>query len=169
MMQIQRTQAPCLKLAPVGNKVGVQMPHKAAFTAARKSVVRNPRHAASMIKAVAQEPAAAIPSPSQGEVRLVNYLYNGHSQSLLISIVVHCLQNEWYALVASADFYFNDVQNEALAEQLRELKRYYEEQNREIDFFFVSKPDWLNKYPDVAKRVNGHPVALVSTDKQWIT
>ena len=27
----------------------------------------------------------------------------------------------WYACCASADFFFNDIQNEALAEQLREL------------------------------------------------
>lgn len=75
---------------------------------------------------------------------------------------------EWYACVACADFYFNDVQNEALAEQLRELRRYYEEQNREIDFFFVCEPEWLNKFPE-AKAVRKPAVALVSTDKTWIT
>lgn len=79
------------------------------------------------------------------------------------------LQNEWYGLVASADFYFNSVQQEALAEQLRELKRYYEEKGREIDFFFVSEPAWLEKFPSDAKRVARPCVALVSTDKAWIT
>ena len=33
------------------------------------------------------------------------------------------VQKEWYALLANAEFYFNDVQNEAMAEQLREKKR----------------------------------------------
>jgi hypothetical protein len=75
---------------------------------------------------------------------------------------------EWYACVARADFFFDDVQNEALAEQLRELKRYYEEQNREIDFFFVCEPQWLDKFPE-SKRVQKPAVALVSTDKTWIT
>lgn len=70
--------------------------------------------------------------------------------------------------MASADWYFNDVQNEALAEQLRELKRYYEENGREQDFFFVCEPEWLNKFPE-AKKVQKPAVALVSTDKQWIT
>lgn len=78
------------------------------------------------------------------------------------------LQPEWYALVARAEFFFNDVQNEALAEQLRELKRYYEENGRQLDFFFVSEPAWLANFPE-AKAVKRPAVALVSTDKQWIT
>jgi hypothetical protein len=41
---------------------------------------------------------------------------------------VAVLQETWYALVANATFMFNDVQNEALAEQLREKKRFYNEQ-----------------------------------------
>lgn len=75
---------------------------------------------------------------------------------------------EWFACVARADFFFNDVQNEALAEQLRELKRYYEENDREQDFFFVCEPEWLNKFPEASK-VKKPAVALVSTDKTWIT
>lgn len=75
---------------------------------------------------------------------------------------------EWYACVARAEFFFNDVQNEALAEQLRELKRYYEENDREQDFFFVCEPEWLNRFPE-AKSVKKPAVALVSTDKTWIT
>lgn len=78
------------------------------------------------------------------------------------------LQPEWFALVARAEFFFNDVQNEALAEQLRELKRYYEENGRPLDFFFVSEPAWLAKYQE-AVSVKRPCVALVSTDKQWIT
>jgi hypothetical protein len=77
-------------------------------------------------------------------------------------------QPEWFALVARADFFFNDVQNEALAEQLRELKRYYEEIDRTLDFFFVSEPEWLSNFPE-AKAVKRPSVALISTDKTWIT
>lgn len=80
-----------------------------------------------------------------------------------------CLQPEWYALVANAEFFFNDVQNEALAEQLRELKRYYEEIGRELDFFFVSEPAWLADFPTEGKSVRRPCAALISTDKQWIT
>lgn len=43
---------------------------------------------------------------------------------------VYVTQETWYALVANANFMFNDVQNEALAEQLREKKRFYGEQVR---------------------------------------
>ena len=72
--------------------------------------------------------------------------------------------------MSSAEFYFNDVQNEALAEQLRELRRYYAEQEREVDFFFVCEPAWLEqKFPAEAKKVRRPAIALISTDKIWIT
>lgn len=77
---------------------------------------------------------------------------------------------DWYACVANADFFFNDVQNEALAEQLRERNRFYQEQGRELDFFFACEPAWLDeKFPAEAKKVRRPAVALVSTDKEWIT
>lgn len=64
----------------------------------------------------------------------------------------------------------HDVQNEALAEQLRERKRLFSEQDRKLDFFLVSEPTWLEaRYPEEAKRVRRPCVALVSTDKIWIT
>lgn len=83
-------------------------------------------------------------------------------------IFIYNMQPEWYACVARADFFFNDVQNEALAEQLRELKRYYDENDREQDFFFVCEPEWLNRFPE-SKNVQKPAVALVSTDKTWMT
>lgn len=80
------------------------------------------------------------------------------------------MQPDWYALVASADFYFNDVQNEALAEQLRERVRFYGEQGRENDIFFACEPAWLKeRFSEQAKKVKGTAVALLSTDKQWMT
>lgn len=77
---------------------------------------------------------------------------------------------EWYALVANAEFMLNDVQNEPLAEQLRERTRFFEEQNREVDFYLVPEPVWLDeKFPEKAKLIGRPCIALVSTDKVWIT
>lgn len=80
------------------------------------------------------------------------------------------MQASWYALVANQQFFFNDVQNESLAEQLRERVRFYKEQGMEQDFFFVPDPVWLEQQlGDKAKQVKRPCVALVSTDKSWIT
>ncbi|GAX86126.1 hypothetical protein CEUSTIGMA_g13539.t1 [Chlamydomonas eustigma] len=77
---------------------------------------------------------------------------------------------QYYALVANADFFFNDVQNESLAEQLRERVRFFKEIGREIDFWFIPEPVWLDsKYSAEAKMVRRPCVALVSTDQTWIT
>ena len=71
--------------------------------------------------------------------------------------------------MANAEFYCNDPQNESLAEQLRERVRYYKEQNREMDFYLVPNPAWLDaKFPAQGKQVKRPCMALVSTDKQWI-
>ena len=80
------------------------------------------------------------------------------------------VQANWYALVANAEFMLHDVQNEAFAEQLRERVRLFGEKNRKLDFFLVSEPTWLDaQFPQEAKRVGRPCVALVSTDKIWIT
>lgn len=77
---------------------------------------------------------------------------------------------EWVALVANAEFFCNDPQNEPLAEQLRERVRYFKEQNREIDFYLVPNPKWLDdKYAAQGKQVRRPCMALVSPDKTWIT
>eukprot|EP00882_Tetradesmus_deserticola_P004462 GHRQ01004707.1.p1 GENE.GHRQ01004707.1~~GHRQ01004707.1.p1 ORF type:complete len:211 (+),score=90.42 GHRQ01004707.1:121-753(+) len=77
---------------------------------------------------------------------------------------------QWYGLVANAEFFCNDVQNEAMAEQLRERVRYFKEQGREQDFFLVANPTWLDaKFPEQAKQVKRPCMALVSSDKQWVT
>ncbi|EIE18275.1 hypothetical protein COCSUDRAFT_60467 [Coccomyxa subellipsoidea C-169] len=78
--------------------------------------------------------------------------------------------SKWYALVANAEFMLHDVQNEAFAEQLRERVRLFGEKERKQDFFLVCEPTWLDKqFPQEAKRVGRPCVALVSTDKIWIT
>jgi len=72
-------------------------------------------------------------------------------------------------VVANAEFFFNDPQNESLAEQLRERVRFFKEINREIDFYIVPEPKWLDqKYPEQAKMVKRPCAAIVSSDKQWI-
>ncbi|KXZ49840.1 hypothetical protein GPECTOR_19g291 [Gonium pectorale] len=77
---------------------------------------------------------------------------------------------EWSALVCNSDFFFNDPQNESIAEQLRERVRFYKEQNRDTDFYLVADPKWLDaKFPELGKQVKRPCVALVSTDKTWIT
>jgi len=77
-------------------------------------------------------------------------------------------QKQWSALVASAEFFFNDVQNEAFAEQLRERVRFFGEQDREIDFFFVPEPAWLQAKVEKADRIRRPAVALISSDKVWM-
>ena len=80
------------------------------------------------------------------------------------------MQTGWYAVVANAEFMLHDVQNEAFAEQLRERRRLLLERDTEVNFFLVSEPAWLDElFPDQAKQVGRPCVALVSTDKQWIT
>jgi hypothetical protein len=49
-------------------------------------------------------------------------------------------------------------------------RRYFQEQGRELDFFLVANPTWLDaKFPAQAKQVKRPCMALVSSDKQWIT
>ena len=79
------------------------------------------------------------------------------------------VQATWYACIANAEFMLNDVQNESFAEQLRERKRLFAEKDKELDFFLVSEPTWLDeKFPAEAKRVGRPCVALVSPDKIWM-
>ena len=64
----------------------------------------------------------------------------------------------------------HDVQNESFAEQLREKRRLYQEQGRDIDFFLVSEPAWLDESRvKGASRVRRPSLAVVSQDKSWIT
>lgn len=102
----------------------------------------------------------------QGEIKL--YCASGHPR--LPHPTPQPCQGDWYALVASAEFFFRGAQNEALPEQLRELKRYYDEKGRGQDFYIVSQPHWLDaKFPNEAKKVRRPAAALISTDKAWIT
>ena len=72
--------------------------------------------------------------------------------------------------MANSDFMLHDVQNESFAEQLRERRRLFQEQNKEMDFFLVPDPKWLDtNFAAEGKRVRRPCVALVSPDKIWIT
>lgn len=79
-------------------------------------------------------------------------------------------QETWYAVVANSDFMLHDVQNESFAEQLRERRRMFAETSKDINFFLVPEPAWLDsKFPKEGKRVGRPSLAVVSPDKQWIT
>jgi len=79
-------------------------------------------------------------------------------------------KQRWVAVVANAEFFVSDPQNESFAEVLRERVRYFGEQGRKRDFFFVPNPAWLDaQFPEQAKQVRRPCLALVSTDDRWMT
>lgn len=49
-----------------------------------------------------------------------------------------------------------------------EKRRMYEERNKEQDFWLLVEPKFLDKFPNVTKRLKRPAVALVSTDAKWI-
>ena len=64
----------------------------------------------------------------------------------------------------------NDVQNESMAEQLRERVRFFREIGRDVDFYLVPNPTWLDTtFAAQGKQVQRPCIALVSTDAVWIT
>ena len=89
---------------------------------------------------------------------------------LLLSTPKTPKQVKWYAVVANAQFMLHDVQNEAFPEQLRERKRLFGDKGKELDFFLVCEPAWLDgDFAAEAKRIGRPAVALISTDATWIT
>ncbi|PRW60984.1 hypothetical protein C2E21_0507 [Chlorella sorokiniana] len=77
---------------------------------------------------------------------------------------------DWIALIASADFFFNDSQNESMAENLRERVRYLAEKGEEVEMLFVCEPAWLEKlFPAEAAKCRRPAVALVCPDRSWMT
>merc|ERR1712060_17223 len=78
-------------------------------------------------------------------------------------------KKEWSAVIANADFFFNEIQNESFAEQLRERARFYDEKGLERDFWIVPNPVWINEeLLTKAKFIRRPCVALVSTNPKWI-
>nr|ABK21643.1 unknown [Picea sitchensis]ABK22348.1 unknown [Picea sitchensis]ABK26457.1 unknown [Picea sitchensis]ACN39790.1 unknown [Picea sitchensis] len=76
-------------------------------------------------------------------------------------------RTKYHYLVANAKFMLDEEEhfNELMCERLRN----YGERNKEVDFWLVIEPKFLDKFPDVTKRLRRPAVALVSTNGTWIT
>ncbi|KAA0033541.1 hypothetical protein IC582_026541 [Cucumis melo] len=74
---------------------------------------------------------------------------------------------KYYFLVANAKFMLDE--EEHFKELLFERLRNYGERNKEQDFWLVIEPKFLDKFPNITKRLRRPAVALVSTDSTWIT
>ncbi|KAM7256229.1 hypothetical protein ACFE04_011970 [Oxalis oulophora] len=75
--------------------------------------------------------------------------------------------NKYHFVVANAKFMLDE--EEHFKELLYERLRYFGERNRDQDFWLVIEPKFLDKFPDITKRLGRPAVALVSTDATWIT
>ncbi|RLN38876.1 uncharacterized protein C2845_PM01G14000 [Panicum miliaceum] len=73
----------------------------------------------------------------------------------------------YYFLVANAKFMLDE--EEHFQEQLAEKLRNYAERDKERDFWLVIEPKFLDRFPNITKRLKRPAVALVSTDGNWIT
>lgn len=74
---------------------------------------------------------------------------------------------KYYFVVANAKFMLDE--EEHFKELLYEKLRLYGERNKEQDFWLVVEPKFLDKFPDITKRLKRPAAALVSTDRPWIT
>ncbi|EEF35960.1 uncharacterized protein LOC8286044 [Ricinus communis] len=75
--------------------------------------------------------------------------------------------NKYFFVVANAKFMLDE--EEHFQEQLFERLRYYGERNKEQDFWLVIEPKFLDKFPNITRRLKRPAVALVSTNGPWIT
>ena len=69
--------------------------------------------------------------------------------------------------MANAKFMLDE--EEHFQELMRERLRHFGERNREQDFWLAIEPEFLDKFPNISKRLKRPAVALVSTDELWIT
>eukprot|EP00268_Persea_americana_P026034 TRINITY_DN25406_c0_g1_i1.p1 TRINITY_DN25406_c0_g1~~TRINITY_DN25406_c0_g1_i1.p1 ORF type:complete len:237 (-),score=42.49 TRINITY_DN25406_c0_g1_i1:1343-2005(-) len=74
---------------------------------------------------------------------------------------------KYYFVVANAKFMLDE--EEHFKELMSERIRLYGERNREQDFWLVIEPKFLDKFPNITKRLKRPAVALVSTNGPWIT
>lgn len=74
---------------------------------------------------------------------------------------------KYYFVVANAKFMLDE--EEHFKELLFERLRLYGERNKEQDFWLVVEPKFLDKFPNITKRLKRPAVALVSTNGPWIT
>jgi hypothetical protein len=75
----------------------------------------------------------------------------------------------YYYLVASEKFLTSDTEN--LHEILDEKHRDYKEKNKEIDFWFIKQPAFLEapELKEIKAKCPQPAAAVVSLNKQWIT
>lgn len=76
-------------------------------------------------------------------------------------------KKKYYFLVANAKFMLDE--EEHFQEQLFERLRLFGERDKEQDFWLVIEPKFLDKFPNITKRLKRPAVALVSTNGPWIT
>ena len=76
--------------------------------------------------------------------------------------------DKYYFVAASEKFLTIE---EPLEEILKERKRNYKENNKEIDFWLLKKPLFLKSkiFEDLYKKIPTPQAAVISTDKKFIT
>ena len=74
-----------------------------------------------------------------------------------------------YFFVAASEKFL--TVEEPLEEILRERKRNYKENNKEIDFWILKNPSFLkaSQFVDLTAKIPSPPAAVLSTDKKFIT
>ena len=74
----------------------------------------------------------------------------------------------YYFVAASEKFL---TVEEPLEEILKERQRNYKENNKEIDFWLLKNPSFLqtNQFVDLKAKIPSTPAAVLSTDKKFIT
>ncbi|PNW74609.1 hypothetical protein CHLRE_12g490500v5 [Chlamydomonas reinhardtii] len=148
--------------------VSMKMQQRTIATASKQSIAPVARPVARPFSA--RRPVAAAVRSSEEVARRSSVVVRAAAPAPAAASADKATAAEYYALVCNAEWFFMDPQNESVAEQLREKVRFFKEQNKERDFFIVPNPKWLDaKFPEQAKQVKRPCVALVSTDKMWIT
>ena len=76
--------------------------------------------------------------------------------------------NKYFFVAASEKFL---TVEEPLEEILKERRRNYKENNKEIDFWLLKKPLFLksDKFSDLYKKIPSPQAAVISLDKKFIT
>ena len=74
-----------------------------------------------------------------------------------------------YFFVAASEKFL--TVEEPLEEILRERKRNYKENNKEIDFWILKNPSFLkaSQFVDLTAKIPSPPAAVLSSDKKFIT
>ncbi len=75
---------------------------------------------------------------------------------------------KYYFVAASEKFL---TVEEPLEEILKERQRNYKENNKEIDFWLLKNPSFLqiSQFDDLKAKIPSPPAAVLSTDKKFIT